>query len=117
MARRRQDLLGKLTDPFEEALQKLGHMPGTQQFVKAATGMRDRVDDLAKRIGRLDELEQRVKDLEKRVNQMSGGKRAPARTSRASGGAKRTTRAAKSTGRKTTGSRGSGTTQRRRSSS
>src|SRR2546423_15618540 len=104
MARRRQDLLGKLADPFEEALQKLGNMPGTQQFVRAATGLRDRVDELAKRIGRLDELEKRVKDLERRVNQMSGGSRGTGRGTwrLATGAAAKRTTAAQTTPRRPT---------------
>ena len=102
--RRRQDLLGKLADPFEDALQRLGHIPGTQQFVRAAAGLRDRVDDLAKRIGRLDELEKRVRDLERRVNQMSGGTRAAGRrtTRRATGSAAKRSTTGKTTSRRTT---------------
>jgi len=114
--RRRQDLLGKLADPFEDTLQKLGSFPGAQQFVKGLMGLRDRVDDLAKRIGRVEELEKRVRDLERRVNQMSGGSRGSGRgtTRRSSGTTAKRTTAAKSTSRRTT--RSSPPRPRRRSS-
>jgi hypothetical protein len=114
MPRRRQDLLGKLADPFEEALQRFGNMPGSSQFVKAATGLRDRVDDLQKRMGRIDELDKRVRALEKRVDQMAAGTgRSSARRSTTGAAAKRSsTPKSGGTGR----SSGGGTTRRRSSS-
>jgi hypothetical protein len=112
--RRRQDLLGKLADPFEDTLQKLGSFPGAQHFVRGLMGLRDRVDELAKRMARIDELEKRVRDLERRVNQMSGSRGGRGTTRRSSGTAAKRSTTSKTTARRTT--RSSSSRPRRRSS-
>ncbi|MBI4172744.1 MAG: hypothetical protein HY511_08275 [Actinobacteria bacterium] len=68
MARAPQkDLLSRLADAGEEAIQKLADMPGAQRAVEAAGGLRDRLDELQKRVRGIEELEHRVAKLEKEL--------------------------------------------------
>lgn len=60
-----KDLLSRLRDAGEEALQKVGELPGGKTLLDAFNGLRERVDELANRMKRLDELEKRVDALEK----------------------------------------------------
>jgi hypothetical protein len=62
-----KDLLTRLRDAGEDALQKVGDLPGGQKILQALNGMRDRIDELQKRMLRIDELEKRVAALEKKV--------------------------------------------------
>jgi polyhydroxyalkanoate synthesis regulator phasin len=62
-----KDLLARLRDAGEDALQKVGDLPGGQKMLDAMNGMRDRIDELQKRMKRVDELEKRVAALEKKV--------------------------------------------------
>ena len=68
-----KDLLTRLADAGEEAIQRLGEMPGANRMMDAMTGMRDRVDELQRRVRGLDALEQRVAALEQRVDELSRG--------------------------------------------
>ena len=106
MAQRGQDLLSRLADRGEEAIQRLAEAPGANRFVDAATGLRDRVDELQKRVRGIDAIERRVEVLERRLDELSGTKG----TSGRSAGAKRTTRSktAPGTTSKTRGGRAAG---------
>ena len=100
MARGKTDLLSKLADRGEEAISKVGDVPGAQRLLDAAGGMRDRLDDIQKRLRGLDAIEKRLTALERKVDKMSAGtkttRRAPSR---------KTTSRAKSASRTRTGSR------------
>ncbi|HEX3291942.1 MAG TPA: hypothetical protein VHR46_11160 [Gaiella sp.] len=61
------DVIGRLAGKGEEALQKLADLPGGSRTLQAFNDLRNRVDDLSKRIRGIDELEQRVVKLEKEV--------------------------------------------------
>lgn len=89
MAERRQDLLGRLADISEEAIQRLADAPGADRALQALKGLGDRVDELQRRTKGFEELEKRLSTLEKRVDGLS----------KPSGGARSGTRAraAKST--------------------
>jgi hypothetical protein len=73
MAQRRQqkDMITRLAESGEEALQRLAELPGGARFLEAANSLRDRVDDLAKRVRSLDPLEKRVAELERKLNELS----------------------------------------------
>lgn len=75
MAQRRKreskDLMAKLADAGEEAIQRLSEAPGGRKVLDAVSGLRDRIDELQKRVRSLGELEKRVKDLEKKVADLS----------------------------------------------
>ena len=52
-------------DAGEEALQKLTELPGGQKAVTAFNDLRNRVDELGKKVRGIDALEARVTKLEK----------------------------------------------------
>ncbi len=62
-----KDLVSRLKDAGEDALQKLGDVPGGKKALEAIDGLRGRIDDLQKRMKRMDELEKRVEALEKKA--------------------------------------------------
>jgi len=68
----RQDLLSKLADRGEEVMGKLGEMPGAQRLLESAGQLKDRADELQKRLRGLDALEGRVAALERKVERLSG---------------------------------------------
>lgn len=68
MADRKQDLLGRLADLSEEAVQRLAEAPGADRALQALKGLGDRVDELQRRTRGFEELERRLSTLEKRVD-------------------------------------------------
>ena len=70
---RRNDLLGKLADFSEEAIQRLSDAPGADRLVGALNATRERVDELQKRVRGLEELEKRLSALERKVDKLSTG--------------------------------------------
>lgn len=90
MAERRQDLLGRLADLSEEAVQRLAEAPGADRVLQALKGLADRVDDLQRRTRGFEELEKRLSTLEKRVDSLakpSRGGASGARTPKSGGSA------------------------------
>ena len=94
---RRNDLLGKLADLSEEAIQRLSDAPGADKLVGALNATRERVDDLQKRVRGLEELEKRLAALERKVEKLgkgsastttSGSARKPTTTTKSSGAAR-----------------------------
>jgi polyhydroxyalkanoate synthesis regulator phasin len=70
---RRNDLLGKLADFSEEAIQRLSDAPGADRLVGALNATRERVDELQKRVRGLENLEQRLSALERKVDKLTKG--------------------------------------------
>jgi len=68
-----KDVLSRLADAGEEALEKLAGLPTTQRMLEAANALRERVDELQKRVRSLDPLERRVAELERRLDELTGG--------------------------------------------
>ena len=106
----RKDLLTRLADAGEDAIARLAETPGADRIVGAMTTMRERVDELQKRVRGLDELERRVAALEARlaeppVKAETARRRTPAPKTAAAG----TTRSR----RAATGASGTGSTRRR----
>jgi hypothetical protein len=62
-----KDLLSRLADAGEDAINRLSELPGASRFTDAANTMKNRVDELQKRVRGLDELERRVQVLEAQV--------------------------------------------------
>jgi uncharacterized protein YoxC len=77
MARQR-DLLNRLADAGEEAIQRLQETPGADRLLGVAHTLRDRMDELQKKVRGIDALENRIRDLERKVDQLSGTKRTTA---------------------------------------
>jgi hypothetical protein len=71
MAERNQDLLGRLADLSEEAIQRLSEAPGADRVLQALKGLGDRVDELQRRTKGFEELERRLSALEKKVSGLS----------------------------------------------
>jgi len=96
---RRNDLLGRLADLSEEAIQRLSDAPGADRVLGALNALRDRTDELQKRVRGLEELEKRLAALERKVDKLAKGS-VPATTS---------------TSRKTTTTKSSGGTRAKKS--
>jgi hypothetical protein len=62
-----KDFMTRLTDAGEEALQRLTELPGGQKAVGAFNDLRNRVDELGKKVRGIDALETRVAKLEKEL--------------------------------------------------
>ena len=62
-----KDLLTRLADAGEDAINRLSDLPGGSRMVDAAHAMRARVDELQKKVRGIDELERRVGKLEHQV--------------------------------------------------
>jgi phage shock protein A len=73
MAEQKQDLLSRLADLSEEAIQKLAEAPGADKVMQAFRGLTDKVDELARRMKGFEELERRITDLEKQVSELTKG--------------------------------------------
>jgi polyhydroxyalkanoate synthesis regulator phasin len=75
-----RDLVARLADAGEEALQKLSELPGGQRVVSAVNDLRSRVDELAKKVRGIDELEARVTKLERELASLKKPKTTPRRS-------------------------------------
>jgi hypothetical protein len=91
---RRNDLLGRIADISEEAVQRLSDAPGADKVIGALNTLRDRTDELQKRVRGIETLEQRVEALERKVEKLmkaagdgSGASRGAKGTSTKSSGA------------------------------
>jgi uncharacterized protein YoxC len=88
---KQKDLLTRLGDAGEEALTRVAGSQTTARVVDTLGGMRERLDDVQKKVRGLDALEQRVTKLEKRLDELSKPKRATASARSRSTTAKRPT--------------------------
>jgi hypothetical protein len=71
MADRNKDLLGRLADLSEEAVQRLAEAPGADRALQALKVLGDKVDELQRKTRGFEELERRLSALEKRVDSLS----------------------------------------------
>jgi hypothetical protein len=78
MAEQKQDLLGRLADLSEGAVQRLSEAPGADRALQALKGLADKVDELQRRTRGFEELERRLTTLEKRVDSLAKPKPKPA---------------------------------------
>jgi uncharacterized protein (DUF3084 family) len=85
--------LDRLASLGEEVLGKAQQNPAAHRLLQGAMQMKDRVDDLSKRVRGLEQMEKRLATLEKRVSKIEyAAKKKPPPA-----GAKKTTTAAKKT--------------------
>jgi len=108
MTQRRQDLIGRLADRGEEAVQRLGEIPGASRFLEVATGLRDRVDELQKRVRELSAIERRLSNLEKKVDRLG----APSGARKSGSARKAAPKKATSSARSSTGTKRASPTRR-----
>lgn len=66
-----KDLLARLADAGEEALQRLASSPGADRLTGVVTNMRDQLDALTTKVRGIDQLEKRLEALERRVDRLS----------------------------------------------
>ncbi|HKI24106.1 MAG TPA: hypothetical protein VKA24_11880 [Gaiellaceae bacterium] len=92
MANQKQDILSRLADKGEGALSRVAGSQRTARVVESVTGLRERMDDVQKKVRGLDELEKRVAKLEKQLAELQKPKATP-----------KTTRSASSSARKSAG--------------
>ena len=62
----------RLADAGEEAIQRVGEMPGVGKIAEPIIGLRERVDELQRRVRGIDALERRLTDVERRVSRLEG---------------------------------------------
>jgi hypothetical protein len=67
-----RNLFTRLADAGEEAIQRVGDMPGVGKLAEPVMALRERVDDLQRRVRGLDALERRLAELEQRVARLEG---------------------------------------------
>jgi hypothetical protein len=113
-----KDLLTRLADAGEEAIHKLSEAPGAERLFGVASSMRDRVDELQRRVRGLEGIDRRVADLEKRLAKLEGSAKGSAPAKRSTARTRKTTSTSSSSTAKATGSRrgaGPGSTRKRSS--
>ena len=71
MADGNKDLVARLADLSEVAIQRLSEAPGADRALQALKGLGDRVDELQRRTRGFEELEKRLTTLEKRVDSLA----------------------------------------------
>lgn len=76
MADGNKDLVARLADLSEGAIQRLSEAPGADRALQALKGLGDRVDELQRRTRGFEELEKRLTKLEKRVDSLAKPKSA-----------------------------------------
>jgi hypothetical protein len=67
-----KNLVTRLADVGEEAIQRLGGAPGGDRLVGAVNTLRNRVDEMQKRLRGLDDIEERLHSIEERVEKLEG---------------------------------------------
>ena len=80
--------LDRLTSLGEEVIGKASQNPNLARVVGAATQLRDRVDDLSKRVRGLEGMEKRIAELEGRLKKLEGAQKRAASTAKKTGAAK-----------------------------
>jgi hypothetical protein len=76
-----KDFMTRLADAGEDALHKLTELPGGQKAVTAFNDLRNRVDELTKKVRGIDALEARVTKLEKELAALKKSRRAASESS------------------------------------
>ena len=76
-----KDVLARLADRGEEALQRFSELPGGTRALKAFNDLRANVDELSKKVRGIDRLEERLAKVEKELAALKRqGKPDPSRT-------------------------------------
>src|SRR5581483_7364599 len=84
MAKTQQkDLFSRLADAGEEAVSRLAELPGGHRALEAVHALRDRIDELQKRVLNIEPLERKVTELERRLDALEGKRPATRRTAAA----------------------------------
>jgi hypothetical protein len=87
--KQQKDLLTRLAEAGEKALQQLGDAPGMDRVGAFATSTKDRLDELTKRVQGIGALEARIEKLEKQVAAMAKSGSSPKKSAAKRSSAKR----------------------------
>ena len=79
-AKKDKDVIARLATRGEDVLNKLAELPGGAKALKAFNELRDRVDELGKKVRGIDALEERIATLERQVAALKPPARAPRAT-------------------------------------
>jgi hypothetical protein len=72
MAQRKPDLLSRLADRGEQVVGRITDLPGAKQLVDRTATLAKGLDDVQKRLRSLDKLEKRMTQIEKRLDKLEG---------------------------------------------
>jgi polyhydroxyalkanoate synthesis regulator phasin len=75
--------LDRLASLGEEVIGKAAQNPATTKLLQSAMQLKDRVDDLTKRVRGLEAMEKRLDQLEKRIAKLEAKPKAATKTSSA----------------------------------
>jgi polyhydroxyalkanoate synthesis regulator phasin len=78
-----KNTLDRLASLGEEVIGKAAQNPATSRLLSSAMQLKDRVDDLTKRVRGLEAMEKRIDPLEKRVAKLESKPKATTKTSAA----------------------------------
>lgn len=70
MATPQKSLVTRLADAGEEAIQRLSGAPGGDRLVGTLNTLRERMDEMQRRLRGVDELEKRVASVERRLDKL-----------------------------------------------
>ena len=88
MTDRKQDMLGRLGDLSEDAIQKLSEAPGADKVLKAFKNLAARVDELQRRSTGYEDLDKRLKTLEKKLAALAKSERKASAATKSTAGKK-----------------------------
>jgi hypothetical protein len=82
-----KNLVNRLADVGEEAIQRLGGAPGGERLVAMVNNLRERMDETQRKLRGIDELEKRLTSVEQRLDKLEGkGSSSQSRSSSSSSG-------------------------------
>lgn len=82
---KQRNIVERLADVGEEAIQRIGTVPGADRLAASVNATRERLDDVQKRLRGLEQLEKRLAVVERRLDKLEGkGKSTSRKTSSAS---------------------------------
>ena len=100
MATKQKDILNRLADAGEEAFSRMAGSQTTARVVETVGGLRERMDELQRKVRGLDELAKRVAKLEEQVADLQKPKTTRSRSSASKTTARKTPSSSPSTPRK-----------------
>jgi len=75
-----KDILTRLADRGEQVVGRISDLPGAKAIMDSTTSLGKRIDEMQRRLRKIEPLEKRLAALEKRVDTLEGKpKRAPAK--------------------------------------
>jgi polyhydroxyalkanoate synthesis regulator phasin len=72
-----KDVIARLANRGEDVINKLAELPGGAKALKAFNELRDRVDELGRKVRGIEALEARIATLERQVAALKPAARAP----------------------------------------